>query len=117
MITVIKTIGKYLVGDASIDLVKSAIINLGKKTVTVLAFVGLSCFLLSLIPFELRFPDELMEVFKSSWFINLMQTITFFFPVNYAFKCLVVLFIAKHLGFIVSFFKHIYNVISGGLSS
>lgn len=115
MITVIKTIGKYIAGDVGVDVVKSAITNFGKKTVNVLMLVGLSCFLLSLIPFELRLPNELINIFTSEWFINLMQSITFFFPVGYAFKCLIVLIIAKHIGFIVNLLKFIYTVISGGL--
>lgn len=94
----------------------SAIKGLVKKAVNISLYVALAIAVLSLLPFDIAIPNFLIEILKSDFLKNLLQSISYFFPVNFALKCLAVLFLSKYYGLIKDLLVKIYRIIVGGLN-
>lgn len=88
----------------------------GKKALTITSYIALALAILTLLPFDIAFPDFLMEIFRGDFLKKLLQSISYFFPVAFALKCLAVLFLSKYYGLIKDLLVKIYRIISGGLN-
>lgn len=95
---------------------KEVFTYLGKKILTIVSYVGLATGILTLIPLDIELPEFLIEIFKSDFLKNILQSISYFFPVSFALKCLALLFLSKYLGLLINLIIKIYRVVAGGLN-
>ena len=86
------------------------------KILKVASCVVIALAIIRLLPFKLAFPEFVMEIFRSDFFNTLLQSISYFFPVNFALKCLAVLFLSKYYGLIKDLLVKIYRILVGGLN-
>lgn len=88
-----------------------------KKGVRIATSIGVVMLLLTFIPYELKLPDELIELLISDDVRNLIHAITYFYPVAFALKCLLAIFLSSHSSIIIGLLKKIYHIIVGGGTS
>lgn len=72
-------------------------------------YVGLYLLCCALLPFELAFPEEIVSIFSSGWFHDILVSIDFFVPVNFLLSCLVLILASKYTDILVSFFHKIID--------
>lgn len=98
-------------GSKVLELLKNFISStVGRVTIA----VTLVLVLLTLIPFEISIPQEIVEIFKSGLFKDLLLSLTFLFPVSFGLKCLLALLIAKHSSIFAKLVRIIFGVFTGG---
>lgn len=66
-----------------------------------------------ILPYKLSLPDELVEMFSNNIFQTLYNYSYYFFPIGFALKLLIFLWISKHLTFIGTLINWIYDKIMG----
>lgn len=98
-------------GSKVLELLKNFISStVGRVTIA----VTLVLVLLTIIPFEISIPYEVMEVLKSGFLKDLLTSLTFLFPVGFGLKCLLALLIAKHSSIFAKLVRIIFGVFVGG---
>lgn len=70
--------------------------------------------LLTIIPYEIKLPQEVVNILTSDLFVNLMRSITFLFPVNFALSCLLILLLSKHSSIFAKIIAKIFRIFRGG---
>lgn len=86
------------------------------KILKVASCVVIALAIIRLLPFRLAFPEFVMEIFRSDFFSTLLQTISYFFPVSFALKCLAVLILSKYISLFITIIIQTYRIIVGGLN-
>lgn len=92
-----------------IDLLSAFVGDIIKMSVRVGKYVGLYILFCALLPFELSFPEEIVSIFSSGWFHNLLVSIDFFVPVNFLLSCFVLILASKYSDVLLSFFNRIID--------
>ena len=87
---------------------------LSSTTAKVVVSVPLVLALLYLIPFEIALPQEIIDVFTSDFFRNLMLSLTFLAPLDFALKCLLISLIARHSSLFARIVQKIFGIFKGG---
>lgn len=95
----------------------TSIINLLKnKAVRFGIIFGLFYFLISIIDFKIALPQDVYDVLVSSFVKDFFTSLTFFFPLTYAFKCIAILLLSKYFNIIINILKNVYRIIVGSTS-
>ncbi len=68
--------------------------------------------ILSFLPITIGIPDEIYNVLMNNTIKDVFQMACYFFPVSFAFKCFLVVFIARHYSIIINFVTWLYNIIT-----
>lgn len=110
IVTAAKYVGAFLLGDA----VKSIVNFFSKKGATIAIGVGLFLLLITLLPFEIGLPEDIYNVLVSDSTHDFIRNVSYFFPMAFAFKCLVLLLIVNYTGILTGIVKLIYKIIQGG---
>ena len=88
----------------------TAIVMILKKAVKIASVIGMYIDFCALLPFKLVFPNELMSIFTSGWFYNLISTVSFFIPVNFILSCLFLILASKYSSVITNFINWIIKL-------
>lgn len=103
----------FLIGLGS-SIITKILEFLSSKTGKVVIAIPLALLLLTIIPYEIKFPDEVVNILTSDMMKNLFLSITFLFPVNFALSCLLIIFLSKHSAIFVKIAKNIFRIFGGG---
>ena len=98
------------------DIITKIISFFTSKTGKTVLAISLFLILLEFIPFEIKIPNEIMDVLTSYLLINIFLSMTFFFPIGFALKCLLVVLMTTHSRIFLGIITRIYRIITGGFN-
>jgi len=77
--------------------VNSVISFFSKKTVKTATMISVLIGLLAIVPFEIKLPDDIVEVFSTDGgFYDILCQLNYFAPVAYLCSCVVLVFMIKY---------------------
>lgn len=89
-----------------------AVVSILKKVAKVTAIIGIYLAFCALFPFKLVFPDEIMSIFVSGWFHDLVSSVAFFIPVKFVLSCIILILASRYSSIITNFINWIINKIN-----
>lgn len=67
--------------------------------------------LVSSFTYTISFPNEVLEFLTSGGIVDVFKSISYFFPVEYALTCLVVIWLSKYSTILIILLSKIYRII------
>lgn len=93
-------------------LTATAVVSILKKVAKIAAIISIYLAFCALLPFKLVFPNELMSIFVSGWFHELIESVAFFIPVKFVLSCIILILASKYSSIITNFINWIINKIN-----
>ena len=82
------------------------------KIISVSVGIVLVGIILSYMPIEIGLPSSIYDFLINGFIKDVFQMACYFFPVQFAFNCLLVIFVANHFGIIINIVTWIYDIIA-----
>ena len=75
--------------------------------------IGITIFalLIIFIPFNIGLPNEIYEVLTNGFISQIFQNVSWLFPVNFALKCILIVFLSHYVGIFWNLIKWIKGMV------
>lgn len=75
--------------------------------------IGITIFtiLIIFIPFSIGLPNEIYEVLTNGFISQIFQNVSWLFPVNFALKCILIVFLSHYVGIFWNIIKWVKGMV------
>ena len=67
--------------------------------------------ILAFVPITIEIPSEIYNFLTNGFFYQMLKMSCYFFPVQFAFNCFLIIFFARHIDILLGVLNWIFNIV------